>query len=173
MHCVLNYPTPYPNAHLAAIRHLRAAFFEHPIGYSDHTRPDPSMVVLQRAYELGATVIEKHFTHDKSLPGNDHYHAMNAADVAIFRRNIGLLHEIEGEERKHVLPEEEISRKNARRSLVAARNLPAGHTLVAGDLAVKRPAFGLPTSALEWVIGKKLKTQLQEDDFLTVEHLLG
>jgi sialic acid synthase SpsE len=173
MHCVLNYPTPYPNAHLAAIRHLRSTFFEHPIGYSDHTRPDPSMLVLVRAYELGATILEKHFTHDKSLPGNDHYHAMNADDVQIFRRNIDLLHQIEGSERKHVLPEEEISRKNARRSLVAAKNLPLGHVLTAGDLIVKRPAFGLPPLALEWVLGKPLRRPITEDDFLTLDHLVG
>jgi N-acetylneuraminate synthase len=173
MHCVLNYPTPYERAHLAAIRHLSSTFFEHPIGYSDHTRPDPSMLVLCRAYELGAVVLEKHFTHDKTLPGNDHYHAMNEADLRTFRNNIELLHSIEGEERKHVLPEEEISRKNARRSLVAARDLPAGHVLSAGDLVVKRPAFGLPTSALEWVVGKQLQKALKEDDFLTLDHLIG
>lgn len=173
MHCVLNYPTPYPNAHLAAIRHLRNTFFEHPIGYSDHTRPDAAMLVLLRAYELGAVVLEKHFTHDKSLQGNDHYHAMNEADVQVFRKNIDLLHAIEGQEHKHVLPEEEISRKNARRSLVAARDLPAGHVLAAGDLVVKRPAFGLPPSALDWVLGKSLQKALAEDDFLSMDHLIG
>lgn len=173
MHCVLNYPTPYENAHLAAIRHLSHAFFEHPIGYSDHTRPDPSMLVLVRAFELGATVIEKHFTHDKSLPGNDHYHAMNSSDLLQFRKNIDLLYAVEGDERKHVLPEEELSRKNARRSLVAARNLDAGHVLTAGDLVVKRPAFGLPPATLEWVLGKQLCKALPEDDFLTLDHLVG
>lgn len=173
MHCVLNYPTSYENAHLAAIRHLRSTFFEHPIGYSDHTRPDVSMLVLVRAFELGATVIEKHFTHDKSLPGNDHYHAMNTADLQTFRKNIDLLFAIEGLEQKHVLPEEEISRKNARRSLVAARALPAGHVLAAGDLVVKRPAFGLPPAALEWVLGRQLHKALAEDDFLTLDHMVG
>lgn len=173
MHCVLNYPTPYENAHLAAIRHLRSTFFEHPIGYSDHTRPDPSMMVLLRAYELGAVVLEKHFTHDKSLPGNDHYHAMNESDLKVFRQNIDLLHAIEGLEHKHVLPEEELSRKNARRSLVAARDLSPGHVVSAGDLAVKRPALGLPPSALDWVLGKPLRKALAEDDFLTLDHLIG
>lgn len=173
MHCVLNYPTPYQNANLAAIRHLAGTFFEHPIGYSDHTRPDDAMLVLVRAYSLGAIVLEKHFTHDKSLPGNDHYHAMNKSDLSKFRNNIDLLHSIEGNERKQVLPEEEISRKNARRSLVAARKLPVGHVLSAGDLLVKRPAFGLPPAALEWVLGKPLQKELPEDDFLTLDHLIG
>jgi N-acetylneuraminate synthase len=131
------------------------------------------MLVLVRAYSLGAIVLEKHFTHDKSLPGNDHYHAMNKSDLSKFRNNIDLLHSIEGNERKQVLPEEEISRKNARRSLVAARKLPVGHVLSAGDLLVKRPAFGLPPAALEWVLGKPLQKELPEDDFLTLDHLIG
>jgi sialic acid synthase SpsE len=172
MHCVLSYPTDYQNAHLAAITHLAQVFPEHPIGYSDHTRPDPSMLVLTRAYSLGATILEKHFTHDKTLPGNDHYHAMDWQDCQRFRDGIDLLHVVEGEARKQVLPVEEKSRKNARRSLVAARALSKGTVLSANDLAVKRPAFGLPPSALEWVVGKKLTRDLGEDDFLTHDHLL-
>ncbi len=173
MHCVLSYPTDYENAHLAAIAHLRKVFPEHPIGYSDHTRPDPGMLVLVRAYELGATIIEKHFTHDKSLPGNDHYHAMNEADLKVFRKAIDLLHTIEGNPVKTVLEVEQISRKNARRSLVAAKHLKKGQILAEGDLEVKRPAFGLPPSSLDWVVGKTLQRDLDEDDFLTMDHLVS
>ncbi len=173
MHCVLSYPTDYANANLAAIGYLRQVFPEHPIGYSDHTRPDPSMLVLVRAYELGATIIEKHFTHDKTLPGNDHYHAMNEADLEVFRKAIDLLHTVEGAATKTVLEVEQISRKNARRSLVAAKDLKRGHVITASDLEVKRPAFGLPPSALEWVVGKTLQRDLEADDFLTMEHLVG
>lgn len=173
MHCVLSYPTAYENAHLAAIGYLRKVFPEHPIGYSDHTRPDPGMLVLVRAYELGATVIEKHFTHDKTLPGNDHYHAMNQEDCQRFRDAVELLHTVEGNPLKTVLEVEQISRKNARRSLVAARELKAGHVIQSSDLEVKRPAFGLPPSSLEWVIGKTLRQDLPEDDFLTLEHLVS
>lgn len=172
MHCVLSYPTAYENAHLAAIGYLRKVFPEHPIGYSDHTRPDPGMLVLVRAYELGATVIEKHFTHDKSLPGNDHYHAMNREDCQRFRAQVDLLHSVEGNPNKTVLDVEQTSRKNARRSLVAARDLKAGHVIQSGDLEVKRPAFGLPPSSLDWVIGKTLRRDLPGDEFLTLEHLV-
>jgi hypothetical protein len=121
------------------------------------------MLVLVRAYELGATLLEKHFTHDKTLPGNDHYHAMAADDLRRFRDAITLLHRIEGQAQKTVLPVEELSRKNARRSLVASRPLKAGQVLELKDLAVKRPAFGLPPSALEWVLGHKLRRDLGED----------
>jgi N-acetylneuraminate synthase len=131
------------------------------------------MLVLTRAYSLGATILEKHFTHDKTLPGNDHYHAMDWQDCQKFRDGIDLLFKVEGEARKQVLPVEEKSRKNARRSLVAARPLSKGTVLSAADLSVKRPAFGLPPSALTWVVGKRLTRDLAEDDFLTHEHLLS
>jgi sialic acid synthase SpsE len=171
LHCVLSYPTDYENANLAAIEHLARVFPDHPIGYSDHTRPDPGMWVLSRSYQLGAVIIEKHFTHDKSLPGNDHYHAMDEADLRRFRQGTQLLHQVEGDGRKRVLEVEELPRKNARRSLVAVRALQAGHVLKAEDLIVKRPAFGLAPNALEWVIGKRLTKDLAEDDFLTYEHV--
>ncbi len=173
LHCVLRYPTPNEDAHLGAIGHLRTIFPEHPIGYSDHTRPDPGMLVLLRSWMLGAVVIEKHFTHDKTLPGNDHYHAMDHEDLARFRAGASLLQTVEGSPFKHVLDGEQIARKNARRSLVAARDLAAGEVLKRQDLAVKRPAFGLPTKALDEVIGRPLSKDLAEDDFLTWDHLLG
>lgn len=171
LHCVLSYPTAYADANLAALEHLRACFPGHPLGYSDHTRPDESMLILLRAYLLGATVLEKHFTHDKSLSGNDHYHAMDQADLERLGRGIDLLHQVEGSAVKTVLPAEASARTNARRSLVAARPLPAGHVLAADDLAIKRPALGLPPSALAWVVGRRLTRGLDAEDFLTVAHV--
>lgn len=173
LHCVLEYPTPYDHAELGAITHLRAAFPDHPIGYSDHTRPDGAMAVLTHAWLLGAEVIEKHFTHDKTLPGNDHYHAMNHDDLGTFRRVNSLLTKTQGRGLKTVLEGERVSRRNARRSLVATRDLPAGHQLTEDDLMAKRPAFGLPPQALEWVIGRRLSKAISNDEFLTDDHLLG
>ena len=129
------------------------------------------MLVLLRSWMLGAVVLEKHFTHDKSLPGNDHYHAMDESDLGRFRLGVALLQEVEGVPQKRVLDGELPARTNARRSLVAARDLPAGHVLTNEDLAIKRPAFGLPTKDLEWVIGCTLTRALKEDDFLLREHL--
>ncbi len=172
LHCVLEYPTPFADAHLATIEHLQRCFPDHPVGYSDHTRPDAAMLVLLRAWMLGATVLEKHFTHDKNLPGNDHYHAMDRDDLRRLREGIALLEQTEGEARVRALPGEEAARRNARRSLVASRALASGHVLEAGDLDVKRPAFGLPPSALDWVLGRPLRRDLAQDDFLTFDHLL-
>lgn len=173
LHCVLQYPTPYEHAQLAVIEHLRAAFPDHPIGYSDHTRPDPAMAVLLRAWLLGATIIEKHFTHDKTLPGNDHYHAMDERDLARFREACHLLGQTEGVAYKTVAESEQIARREARRSLVATRDLPVGHRLSADDLMSKRPAHGLSPEHLDWVLGKRLTRAIQEDDFLQYEHLVS
>ena len=81
LHCVLEYPTPYEHANLAKIRTLKEKFPQCYIGYSDHTKPDASSDVIKTAYLLGAQVVEKHFTLDKKLIGNDHYHAMDPHDA--------------------------------------------------------------------------------------------
>ena len=86
LHCVLNYPTMDENAALGMIPALVRHFPQHVIGYSDHTLPN-DMKVLEVATLLGAQILEKHFSHDKTLPGNDHYHAMDYKDLQLFRQN--------------------------------------------------------------------------------------
>jgi N-acetylneuraminate synthase len=82
LHCVLNYPTKDIDANLGMIKGLKKAFPGYVVGYSDHTQPDDEMKVVSSAVLIGAEIIEKHFTHDKSLPGNDHYHAMDRRDLS-------------------------------------------------------------------------------------------
>src|SRR5690606_25694149 len=82
LHCVLNYPTADHEANVGMILGLRRAFADKIIGYSDHTLPN-DMKVCEIATLLGGRIIEKHFTHDKSLPGNDHYHAMDKSDLKV------------------------------------------------------------------------------------------
>ena len=171
LHCVLSYPTAVADANLRAIEHLANTFLGHPIGYSDHTRPDPAMLLLTRAVLLGASFVEKHFTHDKSLPGNDHYHAMDPSDLRRFRSGLALIEAADGTPYKTVLPAEEAARIHARRSLVAVRKLPAGHVLGKGDLVAKRPAAGLPPTELKNVLGKWLTQKLDVDEPLTANHL--
>ena len=76
-HCVLSYPTDPSNANLQVITTLKKDFPDVRVGFSDHVAPDDTMMTLAVAYMLGAEVIEKHFTLDKTLPGNDHYHSMD------------------------------------------------------------------------------------------------
>jgi sialic acid synthase SpsE len=166
LHCILNYPCPAEHAHINMIEGLGSAFPGKMIGYSDHTRPDPAMAILTAAVLKGARVIEKHFTHDKTLTGNDHYHAMDVDDLKIFVENMKLLKIAGGEKDKNYIPSEEISRQNARRSIVVARPLKAGDEITEFDIICKRPGFGI--SPLHWdeVIGKQVNKNLADDDIL-------
>ena len=164
MHCVLNYPTLNSNTHLNMINDLKK--FKYEVGYSDHTLPDENMLILSSAVIMGATWIEKHFTLDKTLPGNDHYHAMDPNDLDKFNKNLNLLEEIMGENSKHCLPTEEVSRLNARRSVYVNSNLSKGKILKKEDLICKRPASGICASNFEDLIGKKLNQDIKEDTAL-------
>jgi sialic acid synthase SpsE len=171
LHCVLAYPTATSDANLNAIGTLQKEFAGHLVGYSDHVPPDPDMLTLTLAYALGARIIEKHFTDDKSLPGNDHYHAMDQHDLRNAMARFERARVLSGSGVKTVAPAEEDARRFARRSLVAARALPEGHELALGDLEIKRPGTGIPPTALHDVVGMRLKRRVVEDEILTYEHL--
>jgi len=168
LHCVLNYPTPDENANLGMILGLKKAFADKIIGYSDHTLPQ-DMKVCEIATLLGSVIIEKHFTHDKSLPGNDHYHAMDKEDLKLFRKNLERTFEILGSFKVEALEDEEPARKNARRSLVAKRFIPKGKVIEKDDLTFKRPAFGISPRFVDEVIGKRAIRDINEDEVLQWE----
>ena len=165
LHCVLNYPTLDDNAGLGMISTLRRLFPHLVIGYSDHTMPG-DMKVLETAVLLGARILEKHFTHDKTLPGNDHYHAMDMRDLRRFVDSLERIRTIVGTPELTSLPSEEPARKNARRSLVAARDIPAGSRIGKEDLTWKRPAHGISPRNYDEVLGMKARTDIAEDTVL-------
>jgi N-acetylneuraminate synthase len=165
LHCVLNYPTDDKNAHLGMIWGLKKKFPEYMIGYSDHTMPK-DMKVLEVATLLGSVIIEKHFTHDKTLPGNDHYHAMDVEDLKKFNNKLDEILTIVGDEKVHALESEGKSRDNARRSLVAKRDIPEGKEIEYEDLTWKRPASGISPRSIDEVIGKKAVTKIEADEVL-------
>jgi len=168
LHCVLNYPTSDENANLGMIIGLKEAFPNNIIGYSDHTLPK-EMKVCEMATMLGAVIIEKHFTHDKSLPGNDHYHAMDKEDLKKFNANLETTFEILGSFKIEALADEEKSRLNARRSLVAAKDIPKGKIIEKSDLTFKRPAHGISPKYIDDVVGKAAKVDIKEDDIIRKE----
>ena len=137
------------------------------IGYSDHTLPDETMTILTTAYLLGAEVIEKHFTLDKTLPGNDHYHAGDPSDFKKAVDNFTLIETILGQSEKTVLPCEIVPRREARRSLVLARDMKKGEIIAESDLIAKRPGTGISPAVSEVVIGRKMKEDSPEDTVLT------
>ena len=168
LHCVLNYPTEDKNANLGMIKSLKDYFPDRVIGYSDHTLPG-GMKVLEVATLLGAVILEKHFTHDKSLPGNDHYHAMDKNDLKKFRSNLEETRRLIGSTEISALDSEIPARKNARRSLVAKRNLSAGQVITTDDLTWKRPASGISPKDINDVVGKSVTRDVEEDEVLIWE----
>jgi sialic acid synthase SpsE len=172
LHCVLNYPTDDENANLAMILDLRRKFPELMIGYSDHTLPN-DMKNLEMATLLGARIIEKHFTHDKSLLGNDHYHAMDKEDLKSFLVRMDRMLRLLGDHRKKPLASEMVSRQNARRSLVAARAIPCGKVVEAEDLTWKRPGKGVDPREYDRLIGRKASENIGEDTILQWEMFFG
>lgn len=172
LHCILNYPTAYADANLGMIAHMRRIFPDHVIGYSDHTTTERMDDVLLMAWMLGAQVIEKHYTHDKSLPGNDHYHAMDPADLARFVERTRFMESLFGSADKHYLPSEEPARAHARRSLVAARRIPKGAVIAEDDLICKRPGTGIPPTLFDFVVGGTALMDVEADDVLTFDKVL-
>lgn len=166
LHCILNYPCPDENAHLNMIVGLQKAFPNFIVGYSDHTLPDDCMTTLTASYLKGARILEKHFTHDKELPGNDHYHAMDWKDLLKFKEVLKKIRILEGDTDKKPIPSEEKSRLNARRSIVLNKSMKEGEVIQEEDITFKRPAHGVNPLYWDDVIGKKIRTSLNEDHVL-------
>ena len=171
MHCVLSYPTKDEDANLLMIKDIKEQFEGYDIGYSDHTKPDDKMLILTTAYLYGANIIEKHFTLDKTLTGNDHYHAMDVEDVKTFNENIELINKIKGKKVKQPLVCEFSSRKEARRSIVASKDIKKGEKITKDNITFKRPGTGISPSKVDEIIGMNANEDIAEDTLLTYEML--
>jgi sialic acid synthase SpsE len=162
LHCVSSYPAPIEEQNLRAISALRERFGV-PVGLSDHTVGRDAAVA---AVALGADLIEKHFTVDRSLPGPDHAMSMEPAEFAelidvLARVRAGLGTGVKGP----AASELEI-KALARRSIVAARDLRAGAVLARSDLALKRPGTGLAPGSLPELLGRALIRDIAADEQL-------
>jgi sialic acid synthase SpsE len=163
LHCVLSYPTADEDANLYRIWGLQDAFPGTMIGYSDHTLPREMDPLLLAAF-LGAEILEKHFTHDKTLPGNDHYHAMDREDLKRFWRRWEELCVLRGRPDVCSIPAEGPAKLHARRSLVAKHLIPAGKTITREDLTWKRPAHGISPRQIDDVVGREPVRDIDEDE---------
>lgn len=140
LHCVLSYPTLPGHANLPRIQRLKGLTWR--VGYSDHTLPEHSHTAIMAAYVLGATVIEKHFTLDTTLPGNDHYHSFEPQNFADLRADLDAIRpllQLRGEVQECEIP----ARKHARRSITASRSIRAGERIIERMVCLKRPGTGL------------------------------
>lgn len=169
LQCVSSYPTPPEHAAVAAVADI-ADLFAGPVGYSDHTTQVDTGAL---AVTFGARVLEKHLTLDRTLPGPDHAASIEPAELAEYVRLCQLAYDGQwhadrndprlGPPTKFMLPIEADVRQVARRSIVAARDLPAGHTLTMTDLAFKRPAGGLEPWQADVLLGKRLEFPIDAD----------
>ena len=172
LHCVLSYPTKNKDAHLEWIKFLSKNFKTNVIGYSDHTLPDNTMMILTSAYLNGAQVIEKHFSDVKGKKGNDHFHSLNKDDLLIFRNNIDILKKINGQKKvRNVLKCEIKSKLNARRSIVTNKMIKKGEMFTESNIIMKRPGTGIPPQKIFKVLGKKAKRNLNEDQILKLSDI--
>lgn len=166
LHCVLEYPTPYEHANLAKIATLKKTFPDVIVGYSDHTKPDTCFDVIKTAHLLGAVVVEKHYTLNKTLKGNDHYHAMDDADANAIIDGIAFVDTLCGSGELRCLESEAKARQNARRSIVAACDIKAGTVITEDMLTFKRPGTGISPARINEVIGKKAACDIADDTIL-------
>jgi len=166
LHCVLEYPTAPEHANLRTIPYLGKVFPECLVGYSDHVPPHHGCQALLTAWMLGARILEKHFTLDKSLPGNDHYHAMDPEDVRTFLAHQKEAAKLLGSAAATCLPCEAPAREHARRSLVASRDIPQGEVITRDALTAKRPGGGIGPNYLLSVMGRRALRDIPADSVL-------
>lgn len=160
LHCNTQYPTPFADVNLRAMATIRESFGVR-TGYSDHTR---GIEVPIAAAALGATVIEKHFTLSRTLPGPDHKASLEPDELKAMVRSIRNIEDALGEAGKKPTDSEAPNRRIARKSIVADRDIHAGELLTEDNISVKRPAVGL--SPMEWdrVIGTRAVRDFKADD---------
>jgi N-acetylneuraminate synthase len=169
MHCTSAYPAPAESCNLRAMDSLTKTFAV-PVGYSDHT---VGWDVCLAAVSLGATILEKHFTLDPSLPGPDHRASLDPAQLKKMIQEIRRVESALGTGVKAPVEAEMDTRLVARKSLVLARAVDKGGTIQEEDLTVKRPGTGIPPSQWRSVVGRRLKVDGAAERVLSWDDLEG
>ncbi len=162
LHCNTQYPTPMQDVNLRAMGQLRS-LNPGSVGYSDHT---VGIEVPIAAVALGADVIEKHFTLDKSLPGPDHRASLDPAELTAMVKAIRNIEQALGNGEKHVSASERPNIEVARKSIIAARDIKAGELLTEENLTVKRPGNGISPMMWDSVIGTRAIKDFEADHLI-------
>ena len=164
LHCNTQYPTPMRDVNLRAMEQLRSL---HPgmVGYSDHT---VGIEVPVAAVAMGASIIEKHFTLDKSLPGPDHRASLDPAELKAMVCAIRNIEQAIGNGEKHVSDSERPNIEIARKSIIAARDIQAGELLTEENLTVKRPGNGISPMRWDEVIGTRAIRDFKADHLIEI-----
>lgn len=162
LHCTTEYPAPFGDVNLRAMKTLREKF-GYPVGYSDHTQ---GIEVDLAAAALGAVVIEKHFTLDRKLPGPDHPASLEPRELKAMVDGIRRVELAMGSGEKKPSEAELKNRSVARKSIVAKRNIKAGETLTADNITTKRPGTGISPMRWNEVLGTGAVRDFQEDELI-------
>ena len=164
LHCNTQYPTPYRDVNLRAMETLKSRYHVN-VGYSDHTA---GIEVPVAAVALGASVIEKHFTLDKTLPGPDHKASLEPEELRRMVRAIRNVKTALGSSEKKVSPSEQENLLVARKSIVAARRISKGELLSESNLTAKRPGTGISPMKWKQVVGTRAVKDFEEDELIIV-----
>jgi N,N'-diacetyllegionaminate synthase len=164
-HCVSSYPAPPLECNLAALDSLRSEFHV-PVGWSDHTLGTHISVA---AVARGANLVEKHFTLDRTLPGPDHVASLDPSALSELVRTIRDVEAAVGTEVKQRQASEANTAEVARRSIHAARDIPAGHVIGEQDIVLLRPGGGFPANARSRVLGRRAGRSILSGDMLRPE----
>lgn len=162
LHCTTEYPAPYGEVNLRAMRSMGERFGVE-VGYSDHTL---GIEIPVAAVALGARVIEKHFTLDRSLPGPDHQASL---EPDAFAAMVDAIRNVEaglGDGHKRRTPSEERNRLVARKSVVAARDIRCGEVFTEHNLTAKRPGTGISPLLWDDVVGQRAKRNFEPDEMI-------
>ena len=163
LHCVVNYPAAPEDANLLAMSALKQKF-KLPVGYSDHTLGTVAPIA---AVALGATIIEKHFTLSRKLPGPDHFYAVEPNELKVIVDGIRKVEKMRGIPIKKPVKAELEIRKLARRSVFARVDIPAGTLIREEMLVTLRPVIGLDPKYFEMVVGKKSRVDIKQYEPIT------
>ena len=163
LHCNSEYPTPFEDVNLKAMLTIRNAFPGISIGYSDHTIGSEVPIA---AVAMGASIIEKHFTLDRNLPGPDHKASMEPNELKTMISGIRNIEKALGTGLKNPSPSELKNKPIVRKSIVAARPIQEGEVFTEKNIAVKRPGTGISPMRWDEIIGRRANRDYRKDDLL-------
>lgn len=163
LHCISIYPPELSTIHLNNLLGLRKEFPKYPVGFSDHSTGCEMAIA---AVAMGAALIEKHLTLDRSAIGMDNQMATEPREMAQLVRCCQNVHVAMGSMERTVLPAELEQRKKMRRSVTVVRDLPAGTVLSNEDMSAKRPGTGLPPEKIDELVGRVLARAMEADMLL-------
>jgi sialic acid synthase len=168
LHCTAEYPSQHKDMNLNVIPSYLRHFPDALIGISDH---DNGIAMSLVAYVLGARIIEKHFTLNRSWRGTDHAFSLEPEGMRKLVRDVQRAAVAFGDGVKRVYDQEKSAKMKMGKKIVAGRDLPEGHVIAPGDLAFKSPGDGLPPYEEARFYGKPLRRAVTQDEALTVEHV--